>query len=144
MQYIVYISAARRLFTEEELSDLQALSWKNNLLKGVTGLLLYHEGSVLQVLEGNKDDIDSLYIRILQDTRHKNIITVMEGETVERNFKEWSMGYRRISKEQWNQVTGYIQPDQVKTMLPGVGANIKEVAVILRSFMQTNFSAAVV
>jgi hypothetical protein len=70
MNFIVYISAATYLMDENELKEILEVSRKNNQSSGITGLLLYHEGNFIQVLEGEKTAINALYDKITIDNRH--------------------------------------------------------------------------
>ena len=49
---LVYVSAARKLFDEAELSALLTQCRANNARLGVTGVLLYADGNFMQALEG--------------------------------------------------------------------------------------------
>ena len=48
--YIVYLSTATQLYSEKDMAHILTTSRKNNSEKDVTGILLYHEGSIMQVL----------------------------------------------------------------------------------------------
>ena len=54
MYYIVYLSSASKLFTEDELKEIVDISVKNNTRLGITGMMLYNEGNFIQVLEGEE------------------------------------------------------------------------------------------
>ncbi len=54
----IYASAASSPFTSEALRTLLAKSRSRNSLYGVSGVLLYYDGSILQVLEGPEDTVD--------------------------------------------------------------------------------------
>lgn len=58
---LIYISAARHNFTEEELQELLVKARHNNQSLGVTGMLLFHEGSFIQASEGEKGQVEKLY-----------------------------------------------------------------------------------
>ena len=62
--YLVYISAASHLYSDAELSQILSTSQLNNSRKNITGILLYHEGSLLQVLKGDKETVTDLYLKI--------------------------------------------------------------------------------
>jgi len=49
---LIYVSAATNRFNPAELRELLRLARLKNQQLDVTGMLLYHEGSFLQVLEG--------------------------------------------------------------------------------------------
>ncbi len=99
MIYLVYVSSATRLLTQAELVELLAQSRDKNLKLGVTGMLLYQDGNFMQVLEGEADAVRPLfYGSIMQDPRHHDIIVLDEGELAERQFPDWSMGFRDLGK----------------------------------------------
>lgn len=90
---LVYASAAKHTFTEEELAELLRISRENNAKIDVTGILLFLEGSFLQVLEGDPEAVTELYEIINLDLRHGKVILLTKREIEERGFAEWSMGY---------------------------------------------------
>ena len=90
---IIYISAGSVVFTEDALKELLAKARANNEAKGLSGLLLYHEGSFIQVLEGERAAVRATYVRINQDSRHSEVQVLFEGDVEERTFEGWSMGY---------------------------------------------------
>jgi hypothetical protein len=93
MHRIIYLSSAIELFTDEEINLLLQKSRFNNMQKNITGLLLYSEGNFIQILEGNKDEIQNTFEKIKLDNRHKNIITVINEPIKNRTFSDWKMGY---------------------------------------------------
>jgi len=108
MYQLVYLSTATQLFTDLDLDDILTSSRRNNLLTGITGVLLYHEGVVLQVLEGKQQDVQQLMEHICSDPRHHGVYLIMEGQTGHRYFGDWTMGFRRLSDKDWSQVEGYV------------------------------------
>jgi FAD-dependent sensor of blue light len=90
---LIYRSAARVAFNERQLSQLLSQARDNNLQRGLTGMLLYDEGSFLQVLEGESEHLLALYTRILLDPRHVDIAKLLEREIQERQFGAWQMGF---------------------------------------------------
>ena len=97
---IVYFSTSVGLFQEEDLVAILEQSRQNNPKHDITGVLLYVRGSIVQVLEGDKEQIEALYRRIEQDHRHKNISRVLSRPISERLFTEWSMGYETLTSRQ--------------------------------------------
>lgn len=101
------------MFSNEEIIDIINVSRVNNARLGVTGLLIYHEGSIIQILESEKEVLYTLYNKIIKDTRHKAIIKVLDFSITERNFREWSMGFKQVSNENWSELKGYLNLDNV-------------------------------
>ncbi len=97
---IVYFSTSVGLFQEEDLVAILEQSRRNNARYGITGVLLYVRGSIIQVLEGEKELLEALYGRIEQDQRHKNVSRVISKPITDRLFSQWSMGYETLTSRQ--------------------------------------------
>lgn len=110
MYHIVYLSTAVKLMTDEELKDILTTSRKNNKEKNVTGVLLYCEGTFVQLIEGTEEDVKSIYTSVEKDTRHKNIILLISYAAKERVFPSWAMGFASANKEALKEIDGYIDP----------------------------------
>jgi len=93
---LIYVSAARHPFSPEELDRLLEQSRRHNGRNGLTGLLLYEDGSFLQLLEGPEDAVRTTFSRIAKDPRHHRVMTVHDVDVNERSFPNWSMGYPRL------------------------------------------------
>ncbi len=61
-------------------------------------MLLYHDGSFMQVLEGAPTDVEAVFGRILYDPHHRDIHQVLETEVDRRRFGRWSMGFIEPSR----------------------------------------------
>ena len=105
--HIVYVSFAKKALSEKQLQDLLKGIRKKNKEKGVTGLLLYNDGSFIQVIEGSEDTIKHLFEVITKDGRHNNIVKLLEEPIENRAFPDWYMGYRRLTKKQSTKLPGY-------------------------------------
>ena len=90
---VIYSSAAVAPFSEAELTELLAKARINNGRLGVTGMLLYHEGSFLQALEGDERVLDDLFTKIGKDKRHHRVVTLLRRGVDERLFNQWQMGF---------------------------------------------------
>ncbi|WPU92625.1 BLUF domain-containing protein [Mucilaginibacter sabulilitoris] len=108
MEYIVYVSTAKRLLSEKELIDLLKVSRARNKKYNVTGMLLYCQGTFMQVLEGDKNSLELIYKTIELDQRHKNIIKLAEGILKKRNFPEWSMAFASVNSETLQEIEGFL------------------------------------
>ena len=93
---IVYVSSARRLFSEAELNEILKRSRENNARDGITGLLLYSGGNFMQAIEGEAPAIEALKERISADPRHNRMTIVFREEIVGRRFGDWTMAFRRV------------------------------------------------
>ena len=102
----VYASAASRDFEAEELAELLESARENNAKLGLTGMLLYAEGSFFQVLEGQPDVIDALYAKIERDPRHDQVTLIIREPIPKRHFDAWSMGFYKVSREELAGMSG--------------------------------------
>lgn len=107
MFFLVYASSAVRPFSSSDLEELLVTSRENNTRAGITGMLLYKDGNFMQVLEGEEDAVRALYDRIAADPRHKGEITLQQGFTEERQFLDWSMGFRDLQSTETHSIPGY-------------------------------------
>src|SRR3954469_22342601 len=98
MMQLIYRSAARVRFEQRQLTELLARARVNNAELGLTGMLLYDDGSFLQVLEGEPEPLTTLYARILKDPRHSNIVRLLERDIEARQFGDWKMGFVSVTR----------------------------------------------
>lgn len=103
---LIYCSAARRKFSHEELSGLLRFARQNNAKEGITGMLLYADGSFFQVLEGEEEKIRRLFEKIERDGRHHSITIIVQEPIAERSFGDWTMGYADIAPEDVDTIIG--------------------------------------
>ncbi len=93
---LIYVSSASKLFMPEELDSLMSKSRFKNAHFGVTGCLIYHQGNILQYLEGSKASIDFIYGSIVMDSRHSGIQRLCYGPVDQRSFSDWTMALKYI------------------------------------------------
>ena len=55
MLQMIYTSAATKPISPKELQELLVISRRNNIRDGITGMLLFEDGTFLQVLEGEEE-----------------------------------------------------------------------------------------
>lgn len=96
MFHFIYVSSATRLMSDAELMDILEKSRANNSALGITGILVYKGGNILQVLEGEEETVLKLASRIQMDPRHKGMITLVQEDIPEREFPDWAMAFRNL------------------------------------------------
>jgi len=90
---LIYVSAVVAPMSEHELAALLLKARANNKRLGVSGILVHHEGSFLQVLEGDPAVVEPLFARIGRDKRHHRTLVMRRGLIAQRTFGDWSMGF---------------------------------------------------
>lgn len=135
MKYLIYLSTAVNLFDDQSILDLLEKSRTRNAANNITGILLYHEGNFIQLLEGDADDVDATLTRISKDPQHKNIIVIDEGDLGERNFGNWSMGFQRATAKELADIEAYTDP---KKLHDEAAADSHPALAMLKTFVKTN------
>lgn len=136
MYYLVYISTAVKLLSEEELRDILIISRKRNTERHLSGLLLYADGVFIQLLEGDKLEVELAYKYIEIDRRHKNLIILVNGEYPHRLFPDWSMGYSVANKQIVEQMKGYVDP--MKSGLLNFDDETNPAIIVMKTFAENN------
>jgi Sensors of blue-light using FAD len=106
LMHCIYASAATRHFETAELTALLQAARKHNDGAGLTGMLLYTEGSFFQVLEGAPDAVEALYARIVLDKRHEQVTKIVAEAIPSRSFADWTMGFSRVSRKDLALISG--------------------------------------
>lgn len=52
----------------------------------------------MQVIEGERPQINNLYRNIIRDTRHRNCTLLRYSEIRSRDFSDWSMAYTTLDE----------------------------------------------
>jgi hypothetical protein len=77
-----------------DLDRILVSARRRNLAQDITGMMIYHRGEFVQILEGRKESIENVYEKfICPDTRHTAINKVLDNTITHRSFGEWSMGF---------------------------------------------------
>ena len=95
----VYVSSATKPLREDEILEILRVARLKNEELDITGMLLYRDGNFLQVLEGPAGVVDSLIQKLRRDPRHKGIILMSRKPIEERQFGNWRMAFRNMSKD---------------------------------------------
>lgn len=91
---LIYVSSALTELGTDELTKILESAVRHNAQQLVTGMLLYSNGSFMQVLEGEGAVVDETYARIQQDGRHTGLILIERAPIKGRSFENWSMGFK--------------------------------------------------
>jgi hypothetical protein len=98
MYSVVYVSSATSAFSSNELVELLGVCRRNNEAMQITGMLLHRGGNFIQVLEGEREAVRSVYLRINADPRHRGVLCLLEQTIEARLFANWSMGFAPLAE----------------------------------------------
>ena len=107
LYHLGYVSTAAVDFSDEALIALLGEARSANTDRDVTGLLLYREGSVYQVLEGSEAAVMATFRDIEGDPRHKEVRVLFDGETDAREFADWQMGFLNLDGVDMDTLSGF-------------------------------------
>ncbi len=91
MYRLIYKSKSAGLISKENLRDILYKSLENNRVDGVNGALIATSSYFLQFLEGDFDDVNSTFFRIIEDPRHRDIKLVSFRQVDKPLFSQWRM-----------------------------------------------------
>lgn len=109
LYHLVYGSRARRGFTKAQVRTMLRQSRDKNAMLGITGLLLYQAGRIVQLLEGEERTVHALFNQIRQDPRHDELTIFSEEPISVRQYPHWTMGFRDISEEVGFSQVGFLE-----------------------------------
>jgi acylphosphatase len=107
MLSLIYVSSAVPPLSAADLVSLLKQSREKNARLGVTGMLLYKDGNIMQVLEGPDDAVRQLMATIAADKRHRGVLRLMEWQIEQRHFQDWTMAFQNLSDPGIRNVPGY-------------------------------------
>ncbi|MGE3611611.1 MAG: BLUF domain-containing protein [Bacteriovoracaceae bacterium] len=97
MYQLFYVSNVSKDFNpHEDIKKILSVAHKTNSEQGISGILLFHGGIFLQLLEGDKEKVEKLYLKIEQDRRHSNVIKLIATEGNQRLFPDWTMAFHEV------------------------------------------------
>ena len=95
---LLYASRAAGPVTQDIIESILAQSRAQNPALGITGVLCQGGDVYMQALEGGRDAVNALYMKIIRDTRHHQVVLLHYAEVPERHFAGWTMGQVNLAK----------------------------------------------
>lgn len=94
MLLIAYFSTATDPQTAETIDGILVASRANNARDDITGLLVAGGNRFLQIIEGPRAPMKTLWAAIRADHRHCGVTQLVRRRTTKRRFDAWSMAFR--------------------------------------------------
>lgn len=89
---VIYVSTPDQNLKISEVENIVEIARMNNMKHSITGFFCGNSKYFVQCIEGEKNDVNALFAKIKQDSRHHDIQLLREVEVAERSFGDWSMG----------------------------------------------------
>lgn len=104
---LTYVSSASETLEVPRLREMLAAWRPSNAARGLSGMLLYSGGNIIQTLEGPSQAVDAAYDTIAADPRHHGVLTLVREPVEVREFPDWSMGFRHLSRDEMRTTVGF-------------------------------------
>lgn len=134
----IYFSQSTLLSNEKDLLTILRQSRRDNAKAGISGILLYVRGSIMQVLEGEVHMVETLFKRIQEDKRHTDVTRVMDKLITQRLFPNWSMGYETITHRQMEDIKAMIILDEHHNAMVTITPNEPIILRLIKVFYESN------
>lgn len=92
----LYISTKNPKFFSDAVHLMLLSARKDNLIRGITGCLIFYRGYFIQYFEGYAPITDILYNSILQDGRHSEMTELKSGRIKSRMFPKFMMDFHEL------------------------------------------------
>ena len=96
---LLYVSQPVGPVTTTVTTSILEKSSANNKKLDITGVLCQGAGLWMQVLEGERTQVNTLYSQIMADRHHQNVQLLSIEEIERRRFGQWSMALVYLSKD---------------------------------------------
>jgi hypothetical protein len=93
LRSILYVSAAVRPPSYDEVMHLLNRARERNAEHSVTGILLLVDSSFMQYIEGPEHSLNAIFQVIKDDPMHKSIFEIVNEPIAERLYSEWNMAF---------------------------------------------------
>jgi Sensors of blue-light using FAD len=93
LRRLAWSSVPSASFSAARLNEIIAPSRRNNERNHISGVLLFTGAQFLGILEGDDRNLEKLWLKLEQDTRHSDLVRIGEERCIERWFPEWMMAY---------------------------------------------------
>jgi len=133
---LIYTSSASAELDDFGLREIAQTSSFNNQELGITGMLLFYEGSIMQVLEGDEMSVCSLYGKVKKDPRHLGCMILSTRMAEKREFSEWFMGYKNISGHLNGNTLFNLSKENLATIMPTSPS--EELAVLTQTYAKVS------
>jgi hypothetical protein len=131
---LIYVSVPAIDVAEATAQFLINAQHKNKL-EGISGMLISSPKFYIQIIEGDREAVNTLFNKICNDPRHTKPTIVRYCETRSREFEDWSMLHISFNELQSHFVAAIIKHEHITPeRLSGVSALsvIRRLAAIIR------------
>jgi hypothetical protein len=104
---IIYVSTASRFFNRTELLAFLKPARERNVQANITGVLLYKDGQLMEVLEGPEGAVKESFDHISRRSEHYGLMVINKAYIKQRQFTDWSMAFQDLNLPKEQKLPGY-------------------------------------
>ena len=122
---LVCVSTTERLLSQDALLDILRTNAQNHEHDQITGLLVYHNGDFMQVLEGPEDLVGEVMARATAASEKGDVNVLLREEIEERYFDRWTMSFattRDLAPEDQKHLSDFLERGELPE--PGDSASM--------------------
>ena len=140
LRQVLYGSSAVRPMTQAEIDVILKQARRRNTETGITGILFYLDGNFLQLLEGEEPALSETFSRIRLDTRHRNLIKMLDGPIEQRSFAASPMAFRSIYDNELEENPDlFVQSNGRWSLREGAGVG-EQLKIVIETFLMVNYT----
>ncbi len=133
---LIYSSEATEEMSRPDLEQMLVESRLRNTRRHITGVLVFVDGVFLQVLEGERGDVEDLMESIRRDPRHRHIKEFHQEEIDRRAFPNWRMAYLSPRAEEVSAWAGLEGATSIESILATLRLDPGRVPRVLTSLVE--------
>lgn len=134
---VIYSSVASAVMPKSKLYRILTEARSSNQRNEITGVLVFAEGRFLQVVEGEKESVANIMMRISLDPRHEDVRILHEGIIESRSFPNWLMAYLTSNAKELANWAGLRNTATLEEVLTELQSSPSGQAELLRHFIET-------
>lgn len=139
LHYLIYVSKAVVPFDDAMLQNILSESRSWNGKHHLTGILMYHNSNIMQVLEGSAKELDFIFEKIKGDKRHTGVHKVAGKKIENRSFSKWSMAFRTADETLFDRVSFEAYNDPLnRSLLPDEEEPDNSILSLINIFIAIN------
>ena len=131
---VLYRSRATAPLSTDQLANLLVESQPYNEEHGISGLLCYGDGFIIQLLEGAAYDVQTLYAKIQRDPRHRQLVTLRDAPSPRCLFADGQMALVRSDSQEMYWLITHLGARRQHLLVPQVPITQPYLLTLLAAF----------
>ncbi|MAN61493.1 MAG: hypothetical protein CMI60_06035 [Parvibaculum sp.] len=137
---LLYTSKAQQGLAKSDLDAILRTAQHNNAKTDVTGFLIFDGAHFIQLLEGQRSHVETVYRLIESDRRHYSVEPLLQDVKPARSLSNWAMAYTRLDREGRRQSGGSMDMSNAREIASLLKQNATPMRLIISDFLTSAFA----